>query len=87
MPTAEIRAKVAELTKNASDEDAKLHSIYHYVSTQFRYIGVAFGRSFDQLRFILREAMKRPAQTEYAQQVTARVKKGPLDRNPAYNVV
>jgi hypothetical protein len=42
-PTAEIRAKVAELTKNASDEEAKLHAIYSYVSIQFRYIGVAFG--------------------------------------------
>jgi len=42
-PTAEIRAKAAELTKNASDEEAKLRAIYSYVSTQFRYIGVAFG--------------------------------------------
>jgi tetratricopeptide (TPR) repeat protein len=42
-PTAEIRSKAAELTKNAADENAKLHTIYNYVSTQFRYIGVAFG--------------------------------------------
>ena len=39
----EIRAKAAELTKNADDDTAKLHAIYNYVSTQFRYIGVAFG--------------------------------------------
>jgi tetratricopeptide (TPR) repeat protein len=42
-PSPEIRAKAAELTKNASDDTAKLHAIYDYVSTQFRYIGVAFG--------------------------------------------
>ncbi len=42
-PTAEIRSKAAELTKNASDEEAKLRAIYGYVSTQFRYIGVALG--------------------------------------------
>jgi tetratricopeptide (TPR) repeat protein len=42
-PTDEIRAKAAELTKNAADDNAKLRAIYHYVSTQFHYIGVAFG--------------------------------------------
>ena len=42
-PSAEIRVKATELLKNASDENAKLHTIYDYVSTQFRYIGVAFG--------------------------------------------
>jgi Domain of Unknown Function with PDB structure (DUF3857)/Transglutaminase-like superfamily len=42
-PNAEIRSKAAELTKDAADENAKLHAIYNYVSTQFRYIGVAFG--------------------------------------------
>jgi tetratricopeptide (TPR) repeat protein/transglutaminase-like putative cysteine protease len=42
-PTAELRAKAAELTKDAADDDAKLRAIYDYVSTQFRYIGVAFG--------------------------------------------
>ncbi len=42
-PSAEVRAKAAELTKNAADDSAKLHAIYSYVSTQFRYIGVAFG--------------------------------------------
>ncbi len=42
-PDADVHAKAAELTKNASDENAKLHILYNYVSTQFRYIGVAFG--------------------------------------------
>jgi tetratricopeptide (TPR) repeat protein len=42
-PTSEIRAKALELTKNAADDNTKLHAIYNYVSTQFRYIGVAFG--------------------------------------------
>lgn len=42
-PSPEIRAKAAELTKNATDNNAKLQAIYNYVSTQFRYIGVAFG--------------------------------------------
>ncbi len=42
-PTPEIQAKAAELTKNLPDDDAKLHAIYNYVSTQFRYIGIAFG--------------------------------------------
>jgi len=42
-PSPEIQAKAAELTRDAKDEEAKLHAIYNYVSTQFRYIGVAFG--------------------------------------------
>ncbi len=42
-PTSEIQAKASELTKNALDDDAKIRAIYNYVSTQFRYIGVAFG--------------------------------------------
>jgi Domain of Unknown Function with PDB structure (DUF3857)/Transglutaminase-like superfamily len=42
-PTSEIQAKAAVLTKGATDDDAKLRAIYNYVSTGFRYIGVAFG--------------------------------------------
>ncbi len=42
-PTPEIRAKAAELTKSASDDNARLRAIYKYVSTEFRYIGIAFG--------------------------------------------
>jgi tetratricopeptide (TPR) repeat protein len=43
MPAADVRAKALELVKGAKDEDSKLRAIYTYVSTQFRYIGVAFG--------------------------------------------
>jgi tetratricopeptide (TPR) repeat protein len=42
-PTPEIEAKAAELTKGAADDQAKLRSIYEYVSTKFRYIGIALG--------------------------------------------
>jgi tetratricopeptide (TPR) repeat protein len=42
-PGPEVRAKAAELTKGMVDEDAKIRSIYHYVSTQYRYIGISFG--------------------------------------------
>jgi tetratricopeptide (TPR) repeat protein/transglutaminase-like putative cysteine protease len=42
-PTPEIVAKATELTKGASDDNAKLRAIYKYVSTEFRYIGIAFG--------------------------------------------
>ncbi len=42
-PGPEVRAKAAELTKGAADEDAKIRAIYNYVSTQYRYIGIAFG--------------------------------------------
>ncbi len=42
-PSPEIVAKAAELTKNAPDDDAKVRALYTYVSTQFRYIGIAFG--------------------------------------------
>jgi tetratricopeptide (TPR) repeat protein len=43
MPTFEIREKAAELTRNAPDDAAKIRAIYKYVSTEFRYMGVAFG--------------------------------------------
>ncbi len=42
-PTPAIRAKAAELTKGLTDDDAKLRALYSFVSTQYRYIGVAFG--------------------------------------------
>lgn len=42
-PTAEIRSKVSELTRNSGDEEAKLRAIYKFVSTEFRYFGVGFG--------------------------------------------
>ena len=42
-PTPEITAKALELTKDAPNDDAKLRALYNYVSTQFHYIGIAFG--------------------------------------------
>lgn len=42
-PTPEVAAKAAELTRNAPNDEAKLRALYGYVSTQFHYIGVAFG--------------------------------------------
>jgi tetratricopeptide (TPR) repeat protein len=42
-PSPEIRAKAADLTKGATETASALHTIYDYVSTKFRYIGVAFG--------------------------------------------
>jgi len=43
IPTPDVVAKATELTKNATGDEAKLHALYSYVSTQFHYIGVAFG--------------------------------------------
>jgi TonB family protein len=42
-PTPEILAKAAELTKGASDDNTRIRAIYKYVSTEFHYIGIAFG--------------------------------------------
>jgi tetratricopeptide (TPR) repeat protein len=42
-PSAAIRAKAAELTKGMTDDAAKLSALYSFVSTQYRYIGIAFG--------------------------------------------
>ncbi len=42
-PTAAIRAKAAELTTGMTDDAAKLRALYSFVSTQYRYIGIAFG--------------------------------------------
>jgi len=42
-PTPEIRAKALELTRDASDDEAKIRQIYSYVATKFRYVGIAFG--------------------------------------------
>lgn len=38
-----VRAKVLELTKGLSDPAAKIEAIYHYVSTQIRYVSLSFG--------------------------------------------
>jgi tetratricopeptide (TPR) repeat protein len=42
-PDDEVKAKVAELTAGKATEEDKARAIYQYVSTQIRYIGVAFG--------------------------------------------
>jgi tetratricopeptide (TPR) repeat protein len=42
-PDDEIKAKVAELTAGKTTDEDKVRAIYEYVSTQVRYIGVAFG--------------------------------------------
>jgi tetratricopeptide (TPR) repeat protein len=42
-PSAEIQAKAAELTKGLTDDNAKIHALYDFVSTKVRYIGIAFG--------------------------------------------
>jgi Flp pilus assembly protein TadD len=42
-PSAGIQAKAAELTKGLTDENAKIRALYDFVSTKYRYIGIAFG--------------------------------------------
>jgi len=42
-PDAKVKAKVAEITAGKTGEEEKVKAVYSYVSTQFRYIGVAFG--------------------------------------------
>jgi hypothetical protein len=42
-PTPEVTAKAAELTKSATNDEEKMRALYGYVSTQFHYIGIAFG--------------------------------------------
>jgi tetratricopeptide (TPR) repeat protein len=42
-PSPAIQAKTAELTKGMTDDGAKLRALYQFVSTQYRYIGIAFG--------------------------------------------
>jgi len=42
-PDADIRAKVATLLAGKSTPDDKARAVYAYVSSQVRYIGVAFG--------------------------------------------
>lgn len=42
-PSSEIQAKAAEITKGLTSDDAKIQAIYAFVSTKFRYIGIALG--------------------------------------------
>lgn len=38
-----VAAKASELTAGLTDEAAKIEAIYHFVSTQVRYVGLSFG--------------------------------------------
>ena len=42
-PSAAVRAKAAELTRGLTSDMEKVRAIYNFVSTQYRYIGIAFG--------------------------------------------
>jgi len=42
-PTPEIRAKAAELTKDAKTYEEKVRALYNYVATRFRYISISIG--------------------------------------------
>ena len=43
IPDDTVKAKAAELTAGMSTDEAKTRALYDYVSTNIRYIGVAFG--------------------------------------------
>lgn len=49
-PDAAIRAKTAELTKNASSDLAKIQALYDYVSKSIRYVSIPFGQDGYQPR-------------------------------------
>jgi transglutaminase-like putative cysteine protease/tetratricopeptide (TPR) repeat protein len=42
-PTPGVASVAAQITKDAANDEAKVRALYSYVSTHFRYIGVAFG--------------------------------------------
>ena len=42
-PTPEIRAKAAELTRDARTREEKVRALYNYVATRFHYISISFG--------------------------------------------
>src|SRR5581483_4907154 len=42
-PTAEIRARTAELIKGKNGDLEKVEALYDYVATNFRYISLSFG--------------------------------------------
>ncbi len=43
--TPEIRSKAEELTKGKSTDEEKIHALYDFVSSRFRYIGIDLGVS------------------------------------------
>ena len=42
-PTAEVKAKAAELTKGLTSDEEKIRAIYNFVSLQVHYVGLNFG--------------------------------------------
>ena len=42
-PSAAVKAKAAELTSGLQTDAAKIQALYNFVSTKYRYIGIAFG--------------------------------------------
>lgn len=42
-PTPEVKAKADDLTRGTTTEEEKIRDLYAYVSTNFRYIGIALG--------------------------------------------
>lgn len=42
-PSPAVKAKAAELTTGLSGDAAKIQALYNFVSTKYRYIGIAFG--------------------------------------------
>jgi len=42
-PSDAVKAKAKELTKGLTDDRAKVQALYNFVSTKYRYIGIAFG--------------------------------------------
>ncbi len=42
---ADIEAKVAQLTNHLTTIDAKIQTIYHFVATNIRYVGIELGQS------------------------------------------
>ena len=43
VPTPEVRAKAAELIKNAKTDAEKVQAIYDFVALKFRYVSISFG--------------------------------------------
>jgi tetratricopeptide (TPR) repeat protein len=43
VPTPPVQARADELTRNAKTDQEKIQILYDYVSTKFRYIGIALG--------------------------------------------
>ena len=44
-PDAHIEAKVQQLTRDSTTEEAKIRAIYHFVATKIRYVGIELGQS------------------------------------------